>query len=339
MPVTLKKIASELNISTSLVSQVLNGKAAQSRIKKETELRVIKKAKELGYVSNKIARGLRTKKTNTIALLTPNLADPFFAGITKVVQNELHRYGYNLMILESNDETGKEIEEMKLVRSNGTDGMLIIPVGDKYLHIEDLAKKNYPLVLLYRIIENIDVNTITVDHYTNIYNMVSLLIKNGHTKIGLLQGTSLRYANKERLRGYKKALNENKIKFINEYIVRIGFEREQGYSGTKKLLEMPSPPTAIVLNGDLQTFGSLSAIKEKGLKIPNDIVLISTNILNIEDHLFVPLCSIHHPIEEMAKSAVRILLDNIENPKKKHREKIVLESQFNINNESFIQVN
>ncbi len=338
MPVTLKKIASELNISISLVSQVLNGKAAQSRIKKETELLVINKAKELGYVSNKIARGLRTKKTNTIALLTPNLADPFFAGITKVVQNELQRYGYNLMILESNDKTDKEIEEMKLVRSNGTDGMLIIPVGDEYLHIEDLAKKNYPLVLLYRIIENIEVNTITVDHYYNIYKMVSFLIKNGHTKIGLLQGLSLRYANRERLRGYKTALKENNIEFIDEYVVREGFEREQGYNGTKKLLELSSPPTAIISNGDFQTFGSLSAIKEKGLKIPDDIALVSTNILDIEQFLFVPVFGIHHPIEEMAKSAVSILIDCIKNSKQKQRKKIVFKSKFNFKEESSFQV-
>jgi len=149
MVVTLKKIASEVDVSVSLVSQVLNGKATQSRIKKETELLVTKKAKELGYVSNKIARALRTKKNNVIALLTPNLANPFFAKITKVVQNELNRYGYSLMILESSDETKKEIEEMKLVQSRGIDGMLIIPVGDEFEHIENLANENYPLVLLY----------------------------------------------------------------------------------------------------------------------------------------------------------------------------------------------
>ena len=339
MPVTLKKIASELNVSTSLVSQVLNGKARQSRIKKETELLVVKKAKELGYVSNKIARGLRTKKTDTIALLTPNLADPFFARITKVVHNELHHYGYNLMILESNDETSKEIEEMKLVRANGMDGMLIIPVGDEYLHIEELAKKDYPLVLLYRSIENIEVNTITVDHYYNIYKMVSFLVKKGHTRIGLLQGVSLRYANRERLRGYKTALKENNIEFANEYVVKIGFEREHGYNGTKKLLELPTPPTAIILNGDFQTFGSLSAIKEKGLQIPDDITLVSTNILNIEEYIFVPIFGIHHPIEEMAKSAVSILIDSIENSKKNQRKKIVVKSKFNINEENFFLVN
>ena len=333
MAVTLKRIASELDVSVSLVSQVLNGKAEQSRIKKETELLVTKKAKELEYVSNKIARALRTKKHNVIALLTPNLANPFFAEITKVVQNELNRFGYSLMILESNDETKKEIEEMKLVRSRGIDGMIIIPVGEEYFHIEKLESQNFPLVLLYRTFENVDVNTITVDHYANIYNMVSSLIRKGHTKIALIHGKTIRFANNERLRGYKDALKKHNIDFVNEYIVKIGFEREQGYNGTKKLLELSSPPTAIILNGDLQTFGSLHAIQEKKLKVPDDIVLVSINILYLEHFLLTPLFAVHHPIKEMGKSAVQILLNNIQNIQqngKRQRVKNVFKSTLNI---------
>ena len=93
MSVTLKDIASELNLSVSLISQVLNGNAMQLKIKKETELLVIKKAKEMGYVPNKIARGLRIKKTNTIALLTPDLADPFFHRLPKL-------YKMNFIVLD-----------------------------------------------------------------------------------------------------------------------------------------------------------------------------------------------------------------------------------------------
>ena len=333
MAVTLKRIASELDVSVSLVSQVLNGKAEQFRIKKETELLVTKKAKELEYVSNKIARALRTKKHNVIALLTPNLANPFFAEITKVVQNELNRYGYSLMILESNDETKKEIEEIKLVQSRGIDGMIIIPVGEEYFHIEELERQNFPMVLLYRTFENVDVNTITVDHYANIYNMVSSLIRKGHTKIALIHGKTIRFANNERLRGYKDALKKHNIDFVNEYIVKIGFERKQGYNGTKRLLELSSPPTAIILNGDLQTFGSLHAIQEKKLKVPDDIVLVSTNVLYLEHFLLTPLFAVHHPIKEMGKSAVQILLNNIQNIQqngKRQRVKNVFKSTLNM---------
>ncbi len=333
MAVTLKRIASELDVSVSLVSQVLNGKAEQFRIKKETELLVTKKAKELEYVSNKIARALRTKKHNVIALLTPNLANPFFAEITKVVQNELNRYGYSLMILESNDETKKEIEEIKLVQSRGIDGMIIIPVGEEYFHIEELERQNFPFVLLYRTFENVDVNTITVDHYANIYNMVSSLIRKGHTKIALIHGKTIRFANNERLRGYKDALKKHNIDFVNEYIVKIGFERKQGYNGTKRLLELSSPPTAIILNGDLQTFGSLHAIQEKKLKVPDDIVLVSTNVLYLEHFLLTPLFAVHHPIKEMGKSAVQILLNNIQNIQqngKRQRVKNVFKSTLNM---------
>ena len=336
MAVKLKDIASELNLSVPLISQVLNGNAKQLKIKKETAALVTKKAKELGYVSNKIARGLRTKRTNTIALLTPDLADPFFAQIAKVVQNELHRLGYNLMVLESHDETSKEIEEINLLEANGIDGMLIIPVGDEYLHIENLSKKNYPVVLLYRTFKEIDANTITIEHYINSFTIVSSLIEKGHTKIGLLQGKSIRFANSERLRGYKDALKKNNIDFIDDYIIKKGFYRQHGYKGTKQLLSLPSPPTALILNSDLQTLGSLQAIKENKLKIPDDIVLVATNILHIERSLFVPISTVCHPVEELGKIAVKTLLDDINNSGKNKKVKVVLKSKLNIDGSVYL---
>ncbi len=331
MVVTLKKIASEVDVSVSLVSQVLNGKATQSRIKKETELLVTEKAKELGYVSNKIARALRTKKNNVIALLTPNLANPFFAKITKVVQNELNRYGYSLMILESSDETKKEIEEMKLVQSRGIDGMLIIPVGDEFEHIENLANENYPLVLLYRTFNNVEANSVTVSHYLNMNILVSSLIKSGHSRIGLLQGKDIRFANLERLRGYKDAFKENNIEFIDEYINKTGFEREDGYEGAKRLLELKLPPTALITTSDALTFGTLQVIKEKNLKIPDDIVFNATNCLYIDRSMFVPISTLSHPVEELGETAVRTLIDNIELNEQKRNVNIILKSNVNIN--------
>ncbi len=332
MPVTLKKIASELNMSTSLISQVLNGKATQSRIKKETEILVLEKVKELGYVSNKIARGLRTKKSNNIALLTPDLANPFFAKITKIVQNELHKRGYNLMVLESNDETSKEIEEIKLLHSNGIDGMLIIPVGDEFEHIENLANENYPLVLLYRTFNNVEVNSVTVSHYINMHTLVSSLIKSGHSRIGLLQGKDIRFANLERLRGYKEAFKENNIEFIDEYINKTGFEREDGYEGAKRLLELKVPPTALITTSDALTLSTLQVIKEKNLKIPDDIVFNATNCLHIDRSMFVPISTLSHPVEELGKTAVSNLIDNIELKEQKRNVNIILKSKVNITN-------
>ncbi len=326
----LKDIASELNLSITLISHVLNGNATKFSIKKETEQLVLNKAKELGYVSNKIARGLRTKKTNTIALLTPDLANPFFARLTKIVQNELHKLGYNLMVLESNDETVKEIDEMKLLHSNGIDGMIIIPVGDEYIHIEELANENYPLVVLYRTFKNIDANAVTVGHYRNIYTIVSSLIAKGHTKIGMLQGKDIRFANSERLRGYREAFRENNIEFIEDYVLKDGFEREQGYNGTKKLLEMSFPPTALITNSDALTLSALQVIKEKGLIIPDDIALVATNVLRLQRSLFVPISTVRHPVKDLGKIAVKTLMDNINSKEKKPSAEVVLKSKLNI---------
>ena len=335
MALTLKDIAAELNLSVTLISQVLNGKAAQFNIKKETEALVIKTANELGYVPNKIARGLRLKKTNNIALLTPDLSNPFFAKITKVIQNELRSLGYSLIILESGDETSREINEIKLLESNGVDGILIIPVGQDYLHLEELSNKNFPLVILYRTFKSIKANTVTINNYSNAFDITSILIKNGHIKIALLQGDSRIYTNKERLRGYKEAFEKNDIEFSDKYIIGSGFDRESGYQGTNELLNLHSRPTAIVTTSDFLTLGALQAISENDLKIPNDIAIVGFDSIQINHSLSIPISTVTHPVEELGEIAVKTLIEDINNKGKNQKVKIALKSKLNINKESF----
>jgi LacI family transcriptional regulator len=238
------------------------------------------------------------------------------------------------MILESSDDTKREIDEIKLLESKGIDGILIIPVGNEYKHLEDLSNKNFPIVVLYRAFKDIKVNTVTIRNYSNAFDIVSILIKNKHKKIGLLQGNTKIYTNSERLQGYKDAFKKHNIEFFQEYIIEDGFKRECGYLGTKRLLDLPSPPTAIITTSDFLTLGALQAISENGLIIPNNIVLFCFDSVRINYFLPVPISTVYHPVEELGKGAVKILIDDINSGGKREKIKISLKSKLDINKSS-----
>lgn len=331
MATTLKDIATVLGLSSALVSQVLNGKAAKHRIKKETELLVIKTAKELGYTPNLIARGLRLKRSKNIALVTSDVANPFFASITKTIQSELRKRGYNLMIFGTNDDIEIEKEEINLLKSRGIDGLIIIPVGTEYKHLEKLLSKNFPFVVLYRIFKNLNANSVTVDNYTSAYDSVNLVINNGHKKIGMIQGKANIFTNSERLRGYKAALSEHNIKFNNKYIIGEDFTRESGYLGINKLLKLSSPPTAFVTTSELITLGALHSITEHNLKIPDDVSIVAFDSLDITHSLMVPISSVNPPKILLGEIAVKMVIDEVENGSNNQKTKVALQSQLDIN--------
>lgn len=337
MAFTLKDIADELGVSSSLVSQVLNGKAKEHRIKSETVSLVLKKAKEMGYVPNQVARGLRLKRSRNIALITPDLANPFFAALTKIIQNELRKKGYNLMICGTNDDTTVEKNEIELLKAKGVDGLIIIPVGSEYKHLKRLVYEKFPFVLLYRTFKQFNTNFVTVDNYTSVFRIVKLLISKGHRKIGLVQGKRNILTNRERLRGYKDALKECKLKYSEDYIVGHNFTTESGYLSAKKLLKLKVPPTVIITTSELITLGALHAIIENNLKIPEDISIVGFDSLEITDSLMVPICSVIPPKNLLGETAVKILLDDIEGANAKRKTKVMFENRFDINDSILIK--
>lgn len=331
MAVTLKNIATELNISPSLVSQVLNGKADQYRINKETGKAVRNKATELGYIPNKIARGLVLKKTKTIALLTPDLSNPYFAKITKVIQNKLREMDYSLMIFESNDETSREIEEIQKLQSNGIDGIIIIPVGNEFGHLENLVNKNFPIVILYRTFKELRASSIKVNNYSNVFDIVSLLIDKGHKNIGLIQGKGSISTNHERFNGYCDAFKKHNLDFSKDLIIEKDFSRETGYLGTIEILKSSNRPTALITTSEFLTLGALQALSENNVKIPNDIALVGFDSLNIKSSLKVPISTVSPPKEELGELAVKLLMSDIKSKGKDKKEMIELESKLHIN--------
>lgn len=324
MASTLNDIAKKSGLSVSTVSRVLNNQSDKYRISKETEALVLKIARELNYSPNQLARGLRLKKTHTIGLVVPDISNPFFACITRNVQRFAYESGYSLVVCDTDENLELEIEHIDLLINKGVDGLIIMPVGQEFKHLENIQKNGIQLVLVDRCFDELDTSSVIVDNHRGAFEAVEHLIRNGHTRIAIIQGLPHTHTSNKRLLGYKDALNKYGIPIDENLIVGNDFRKENGYIEAKFLLTMKEPPSAIFATSDLITLGALQAVFEEGWKIPEDISLVAFDDIDFAPFLVSPLTTVSQPRELMGEVAVKLLVEQINNPEHKEVKRIVL---------------
>jgi LacI family transcriptional regulator len=328
MSVTLKDIAVKAGVSVSIVSRILNNQAKKYRISPVTEARVLKAARELNYRPNQLARGLRMKKTHTIGLIVPDISNPFFAHIARVIQKQAYQEGYSLLVCNTDENINTEMEQIDIMRSRRLDGFIIMPVGVTHDHIDDLLANTIPLVLLDRCFDDCDTHSVVVDNYLGACQAVEHLTNLGHEQIAIIQGLPNTYTNNARVNGYKDILKKKHIAVDESLIVGNDFRKENGYTETKFLLKLQVPPTAIFTTSDLITLGALQAIYEENLKIPEDISIVAFDDIDFAPYLLTPLTAVEQPKELMGEVAVKLLIDDINDKGKTLKKRIVLKPKL-----------
>ncbi|MBU2493524.1 MAG: LacI family transcriptional regulator [Bacteroidetes bacterium] len=325
----LADIAEYTGLSISTVSRVVNGHTRKYRISDKTKDLILSAANELNYRPNALARGLRLKKSHSIGLVVPDISNPFFAFVTRIIQNYAHSSGYSLIVCNTDESIDSEKEQIELLLSKGVDGFIIMPVGIESAHIEELLKENYPMVLLDRCFESLNTNSVLVDNYMGSYTATEHLISLGHRDIAIILGLKNTYTTNERLRGYKKALEDHNIIVNSNYIVGKDYRIENGYIETKFLLNLETRPSAIFTTSDLITVGALKAIYEENLKISEDISIVAFDDSEFAPFLKSPLTAIRQPKEIMGEMAVKLLLADINSNKSDlEKSKIVLKPKL-----------
>ncbi|MGH9992575.1 MAG: LacI family DNA-binding transcriptional regulator, partial [Nitrososphaera sp.] len=184
----MKLIAERVGVSVPTVSRVLTGKAKQFRISKETAEAINKIAAELNYTPNKLASGLRLKRTQTLGLLIPDISNPFFASIARSIESSARRLGYSIILCDSEESTKLEAESLLLLQSRKVDGLLICPVGQESAHLISLLEKNVPVVFVDRYFPELKCPYVVSDNAKGAFEATSYLIENGHNAIACIQG-------------------------------------------------------------------------------------------------------------------------------------------------------
>lgn len=332
--VTIKHIAKKLGISVTTVSRVLNGLGEQHRISKNTIDLVTLTAKKLNYSPNHIAKGLRLKKSSTIGLIVPDITNVWFAQLALGIESEGRKHHYNIFLCNSNDDIIAEKKSIDLLQNWMVDGIIIAPIGLESEHLEKAAKRGTPLVLIDRFFDDIDLPYITSNDFEGSKEATQYLINNGHKRIACFQGITDTSTNTQRINGYKQALKINKIPFDPLLMMGEDFGFDNGYNCAKKLIKnlTKSKVTAIFSMGNQITLGTLKALKEEGLNIPNDISIISFDEQIYSDLLFTPLTTVSHMNENIGDLAIKMLLTQLDKKNKRNPKNLVLKSELIIRN-------
>lgn len=324
--ITLKMVAERAGVSVNTVSRAINNK---SDINEETKKRVLKVTQELGYVQNATAVALRTKKTRTLGVVIADNRNPFYAEVLNGIEEAAREKNYHIILANTQRDYQKEEEAINLLLAKRVDGLLITPVQDRNDDIKKLIEANIPFVIVGRDFENIEVDAVYNDEVKGGFLATKYLIKKGHKRIALINGFLHKSPARGRLEGYKKALKEYGIPF-DDSLVSVGdIDVKDGYERTKQLLEKGLNFTAIFAYNDMMAFGAMRAIKEKGLRIPEDIRLVGYDDIPFSSLISPSLTTIRLKKQELGVESLKLLLSRI-NVSRKKTKKIMLDVELKI---------
>lgn len=320
-------IAKRTGLSITTVSRVLNGKAEQYRIGKVSQQKVLEAAKELNYIPNQYAANLRTGRSNTIALIVPSINNPFFADIASNINAEVRKFGYITLISDSDENEEIEELELKQLVSRNIEGLIIIPCGNKWEHIKSLYDNGLPMICIDRYFEDLDLPYVSTNNYDGAYTATKYLIENGHSRITCIQGVQQSTPNKLRVKGFKDAMEEAGLDSSN--IVGDSFTLQNGYLETKLMLQQAEKPTAVFTLSNTIAMGCMKALKEEGIRIPEDISILTFDDHPYLDYLSTPLSCIAQPVEDISKIATKYLFARL-NGNESGTRQVLLKPKLNI---------
>ncbi len=269
----MKEVADRAGVAASSVSRVLNGHPAVSE---ELRQRVLAAVTEVDYELNYTAKSLRSGATMTVAFLVRDIASPLFAEMVKAAEQHLRHFGYSLLLTNSDGDPDRDAEHIKLFARRRVDGLIVTLSSETHRDTQQALKAIHaPVVLIDRHIPDLAASAVLSDHHPGVRDAVRHLAGQGHRRIGFIAGTQAVLATRERFRGYKSGLRSAGIRLQNE-LVRMGsYDSEFGRAEAAQLLELDDPPTAMVTAGVTLTYGVLEAVRAAGLRVPEDLTIVS----------------------------------------------------------------
>ena len=313
---TLITIAERTGFSISTISRVLHGKAQKYRIAAKTVKTITEEARKCNYQPNLTAQSLRTRRTNTIGLMVPSIDNPFFANIANVIIHEARLYKYTVILIDSMENEKDEREGINSLMSRNIDGIIVVPCGCDARPLEEAASRT-PIVLIDRYFPDTTLPYVSTDNYLGSYNATRMLLEGGHRRICCIQGPPSSITTIERVRGYREALLSYGLK-DGGMVSGTDFSIQNGYVETKLALAGVEPPTAIFALSNTILLGTLKAVEEAGLKVPDDLSIISFDNYTYLDFLSPAITRVNQPIEEMGILAVKILLQVLKSKELSH---------------------
>lgn len=306
----MKQIAQLAKVSLGTVSHVLNGTA---NVREPLRRRVLDAVQQCGYQPSQLARGLRRDKTNMIAMIVPDIANPFFPSVVRGAEDVAFADGYRLILCNTDNDHTKEIVQLKALRSYFPAGLIVIPsnFSDLTAQARSYRESGSAVVCLDRLPPNWDGDTVTVDNVEGGRRATHFLIENGHRSIAIITGPMFLTNAMDRLEGYRLAMREAGLEIPPGHVQESSFDQSGGYAKARVLLRLLPRPTAIFAGNDMIAMGALRAIREAGLRCPEDLSLIGFDGLEVDEMITPSLTSIYQSPYQLGATAARMVLDRV----------------------------
>lgn len=305
---TLSELAQLLKVSPSTISRALH---RPEMVAEATRERILAAVAKHGYRTNGIARSLRKGETQTVGLVVADLQNPFYSVMVKAIENTLSAEGYSCVICDADESQHKEQRALRLLGELQVSGIIHGFSGSDPHTFERLGLHGIPIVEIDRASGNPEADTVLLDNVMCAGLAVDHLIELGHTQIGTIAGPQHLTTGRERLEGFRLAIRSGGLEPRDE-LVRIGdFRQDSGYSAAKELLAMPERPSALFIANNEMMAGAITAVREAGLAIPDDISVVSVDDPRWARYVDPPLTVVAQPLEAMGQTAARLLLERL----------------------------
>lgn len=313
-PVTIRQVAETAGVSIQTVSRVINNRYD---VAAETRQRVQGAIQQLGYQPNAIARGLASKRSQTLGIVTYDFSDQFFTQVVTGAEREAHRHNYFLMLGSTVCGPNEEPKYLRLLTERHVEGVLLARLEggqDDEIHLRELSELGVPVVVTGFHPDRYDFHLVDIDNHAGGYLAARCLIENGHRRIATITGPLTSQSARDRLAGYQKALAEAEIPYDERLVVEGEYSHRSGYQAMQQLLERKVPFDAIFSHNDRMAIAAISALRAAGLRVPEDISIVGYDDIPEAEFAVPPLTTIRQPAVEVGASAVRLLFNMIDHP-------------------------
>ena len=306
---TISDVARRAGVSAMTVSRVINGSGHTSP---EARARVEQAIAELGYVPNAVARHLRSKRSKTIGLVITDITNPFFTSIARGAEDVAGPHGFGVLFCNTDESEADEVAYVSMLLERQIDGVLLVPASASSRSLKLLRDRHVPVVVLDRRVRAPRVDVVRGDSEGGAYGLVRHLVSLGHRRIAALAGPRDVSTSIDRVEGYQRALAEVGVP-LDEDLVRFGgYQEAAGHAMAREVLAVADPPTAIFAGNNFIAAGVLAALRECGLRVPDDISLVAFDDLpsawNADPFLTVAV----QPAYDLGRRAAELLLTRLQ---------------------------
>ena len=327
MAVTIKDVAVLSGVSTATVSRVINN---DSRIKQSTRDKVQLAVTQSGYRVNTIARSLKTNRSKTIGLISPEIANDFFMNIARGIEGALEKSGYSLIICNTNESVKEEARRADLLVEKSVDGVIVIPTSNTGVHFNVLRNAGIPVVFADRLTTDFDADAVVVDNKNGVYLAVSYLLAREQNRIAFIGGSPELSNARERYEGYLQALEEYKLEKDDGLVLVGDFHVDSGFKLMKQIMELDNPPEQVFIANDFMHMGAIKYLIANGYKPDNSPRIGSFDDLELSSILGYASVTVAQPVKEIGSKAAELMLNRIEGNKEEPFNRICLDTDLKI---------